>query len=240
MDSNLYRRNVLATLSVKPAKAGLRRIASNTVRTNVSHAIVGFCGEVSELLVGMADYLLGVKKLTQIEGINILEEMGDIGYYLVVGCKFAKVKVPGSGKKVKLVGMTLGKALMELNRLAADLQDLFHRNAYYGPKYLEDGKTVDVVATEALEAERLVKTQAILAEAVALYWPLCYELFAEPPATVFEANINKLTLRYGAGYFSMTAQEARDKDAEAKVLKETATLIAAQNAKKQTAVAGSA
>jgi hypothetical protein len=240
MESNLYKRNVLATVSVKPAQAGLRRLASNTVRVNVSHAMVGLAQTVSDLLVNMTGYILGSERWDKIDKEAAVKAMGDVGYYLAIGCKYAKVKLPGSGKKVKLVGMTRGKALMELNRVAAEVATVFHDSVYHGPVFLEGGKLIDKEATAAVEAERLAKVQGLLDTAVKMYWPLCYDMFQEPPAYVFGKHIESLAAQFGKETFVMNMEEAHAKDEVTKAEKLAAAAVKAAQDKKETAVAGSA
>lgn len=245
METALFRKNIMRTLSVKPAKAGLKRLAGHNSRLNISHSALGVSLESVELVTALDEYILGGKTWSPELADMALEEMGDFGYYLILGCKYLKVSVPGSGKKSKLVGMTRGKALLQLMKLANDAGDLFHRNAYYGPVFIKnpDGtpsRVLDKEATDAIEAERNEKLRHIYRQMIHLYWMLCYEMFGEAPAYVFNANIAKLEKRFGKGHFSMTMQEARDHDAEMKALKLATKTVMKKVKKEKVAVAGTA
>lgn len=132
MDNAKYRKNVMKTLSIKPAKAGLKLVTKKTPRMNVFHAVFGIATEVMELVGGLAPYVSGASKLTDQMKVNAFEECGDIGYYVAVAAKFLKVKVPGSGKKVKFKGMTRTEALLEMVKVSGHMLDLA-KKYMYGP-----------------------------------------------------------------------------------------------------------
>lgn len=194
MDTARYKRNVFRTLSIKGAKAGLRGVARSTLHTNVAHAIVGLNTEVGELFEGLQPYLLGFQLRDEMKQ-NAFEELGDFSYYMIVLAKALKLKVPGSGKKTKLVHMTKTEALLKINGLSVDLLDQFKKTFY--------GRELD-----------LEKIAPIAQEILNLYWPLVYDLLGVTPAVVFEGNIAKLEKRYPDGMFSDNAQEFRDAQKE--------------------------
>lgn len=132
MDNGTYKKNVLRTLSVAPARLGLRLMTRNTARMNVFHAVIGMASETMELQGGLKDYVTGASKLTDGMKLRAFEEAGYLTYYLTVISKFLKVKVPGSGKKVKLKSMTRTEALMGLVVIAGDMLDLA-KKYMYGP-----------------------------------------------------------------------------------------------------------
>jgi hypothetical protein len=214
MDARTYRFNVFRTLSQKGAKAGLRHIAGNTARTDISHAIVGLSTEVGELITGLEDYLLGTSQYKESHRENVMEELGDIGYYLIVGAKVLKLKVAGTGKKTALHNMTRAKAIFTLHRISTDLLDLFKKNFY--------GVNPDKTAQEAKDAERLELMKGLFTNALTLYWQLCFDMLGETPAVVFQGNIAKLSKRYPDGMFCKDAQEMRDKLAEMVAMKKAA------------------
>lgn len=244
MDNSVYRRNVFKTLSVRPAKIGLKYVSRNTNRTNVMHASFGLLTEASELVTGLAPYLLGVSRLTEPMKINAFEEMGDIGYYLSVLSKALKVKLPASSKKVRLKTMTRSAALLEVLRLSQLIGNL-SKKVFYGPVMVQverekkvitlaaDGSVdasvpattvmekVDVLApdeTLQLFAERDQQVVAYLQELIPLYWALCFDMFDVPPAFVFVGNIAKLSKRYGEGFFQLSEAEERDLEEEQEAL----------------------
>jgi len=132
MENALYRKNVLKTLSLKPAKLGLKYVLKNQRTVNILHTAVGLSTEVGELFAGLSDYISGASRFTDDMRVNAFEECGDIGYYVVALAKQLKAKIPGSGKKVKLKG-TRTAALLELLRLSTDILSL-NKKVFYGPK----------------------------------------------------------------------------------------------------------
>lgn len=230
MDLSTYKSNALKTLSVKPAKDGLRHMAKNTLRTHLAHGIVGFSAEVGEYMESLYPYILG-NQMTPAVAERAFDEMGDVGYYLVVLAKVAKVKVPGTGKKTKLVGMTRTEAILSLHQVSIALLGLHQKSLYKGVQPTPEEQAV-------VDAQRLEAIQKLVAYAITLYWPLCFDMFGVPPADVLQANIVKLSARYPDGYFSMTAHEARDKKKEAQAVKAAAKVAKEQDAAKAAEKAG--
>jgi len=232
MKTTTYRANVFKTLAVAPAKLGLKHVARNTHRTNLFHACLGIATEAGELLQGMTPYLLE-GKATQEAKDNAFQELGDLGYYLIVAAKMLKVHVPGSGKKIKLVG-TRGLALLTLNGIAVDilgqakkymygvaLKD-FQRaerkapnGAVLPPKVV---KVPDLEAQAVMDTEREATLATLVASALDLYFRLVYDMFGQPPEGVFAGNIAKLAHRYGDGFFDQDKALA-DKDTATEVEK---------------------
>lgn len=216
MDNATYRRSVFTTLSGKPAKAGLRRLASNTARTNLFHGVVGMNTEVGELFGALEPYL-GGHQITADMKTHALEEVGDYVYYVFVCAKVLKVKIPGAGKKVKLKGMTRTEALLGLLRHTTNLLDL-SKKAFYGPATYPvtvEGSDkvkmkIDVEGTEKQENERKEKMRVELAACIDLVWALSYDLFNEPPALIMAANRAKLAARYPQGFFDHLDAHKRD------------------------------
>jgi hypothetical protein len=230
LENNVYRANVLKTLSVKPAKLGLKYASRNTNRTNIMHAAIGLATEAGELVEGLTPYILGAERLSEKMKVNAFEEMGDLGYYMMVLAKTLKVKLPTSSKKVRLKGMTRSAAILEILRLSMVAANMA-KKVFYGPVMTEaergesttdseegaDTKKHEVIDTDktaALYAEREAKITEAMNEFVPLYWALCYDLFEVPPSYVFVANIAKLSKRYGEGIFQLSEAEERDTDEE--------------------------
>lgn len=243
MENSIYKANVFKTLSVKPAKAGLRYVSRNTNRTNIMHAALGLVTEAGELVEGLTPYILGAERLSEKMKINAFEEMGDLGYYMMVLAKTLKIKLPTSSKKVRLKGMTRSAAILEILRLSSAMANL-GKKVFYGPvmseaerektvtnlgedgkptgttKTMEKYEVVDDAKTVALYAERESKAVEYMNEFVPLYWALCYDMFEVPPSFVFVANIAKLSKRYGEGFFQLSEAEARDLEEEQAILAE--------------------
>ncbi len=218
MDISTYRRNVVKTMPVKPAKAALRYVTRNTQRTNMLHAAIGVATEMGELIQGVENYLL-IGKTTDLEKLQAKEELGDFAYYLTALAKAVKAKMPGSGKKLKLVG-TRGKALLDLQNLVlghGGILDIMKKSIAGGiatkgvpvaakTRKGKDGKPIIIPAheTQVLDVELqkaedvvlVVKMKEKVEAVIDLYYRLCYEMFNVPPAVVFQANIDKLVAKY--------------------------------------------
>jgi len=243
MENSIYKANVFKTLSVKPAKAGLRYVSRNTNRTNIMHAALGLVTEAGELVEGLTPYILGAERLSEKMKINAFEEMGDLGYYMMVMAKTLKIKLPTSSKKVRLKGMTRSAAILEILRLSSAMANM-SKKVFYGPvmketerektvatlntdgsvastsKVMEKVEAMDDAKTAALYAERDGKVVEAMNEFVPLYWALCYDMFEVPPSFVFVANIAKLSKRYGEGFFQLSEAESRDLEEEQAILAE--------------------
>jgi len=241
VENNVYRANIFKTLSVKPAKAGLRYVSRNTNRTTVMHAAIGLVTEAGELIQGLTPYILGAERLSEKMRINAFEEMGDLGYYMAVLAKTLKIKMPTSSKKVRLKGMTRSAAILEILRLSSAIANM-SKKVFYGPFMTtvdrektvttihEDGtagtSTVVIEHVEAIDndktvemyAERDAKMVEFMNELVPLYWALCFDMFEVPPSFVFVGNIAKLSKRYGEGFFQLSEAESRDLEEEQAIL----------------------
>lgn len=243
MELSLYRKNVFKTLSVKPAKLGLRFVAGNTKRINVMHCAIGLHTEISEFVVGMSPVITGASRLTDDLRLHLFGELGDALYYTTVLAKELKVKLPSSTKKVKLKDMTRAAAAMKLLGIACEIGGLA-KKSFYGPKMKAGGvpKTspegvggaegtttdtsekptscvvVDKKATVVLFAERHAKIAPLLEAAIPLMWALSLDLFGVAPNEVMAANISKLSKRYGEGFFTLESSENRDLKSEAEAL----------------------
>lgn len=227
MESNLYRKNVMKTLSVKPAKLGLALVSRNTELTNVFHAVVGLKTEVDELMKALRPYILG-EQLSKLGKENIQEELGDAGYYLSVLAKVLKAKSISGKKKVKLQG-TMTARLLDFNDLSGDMLDLV-KKSFYGPKMVLREKEIRNPATgeKSLKtlpvldkgAEKLVwderksKIKSLLELSMLLHAELCLALLGTTTAPVNAGNIAKLVKRYPEGFFEMESQVVRDTDSE--------------------------
>ena len=237
MENSVYKSNVFKALSIKPAKLGLKYVSRNTSRTNVMHACLGMVTEAGELIQGLTPYILGASKLTDPMKVNAFEEMGDIGYYMMVLAKTLKIKLPTSSKKVRLKGMTRSAALLELLSLCVSMSNM-SKKVFYGPvmttatrektitnlnpdgtvagleKVNETYEVINAESTQALYAERDALVVGYMNELVPLYWALCFDMFEVPPSHVFVGNIAKLSKRYGEGFFQLSEAETRDVEEE--------------------------
>lgn len=243
MDASLYRKNVMTTLSVKPAKLGLMTTGRNTERTNVQHAIDGFVSEALEFVGAMRPFMVGIQ-LNKIDlwgpdGPGI--ELGDGGYYLAVLCKVLKLKAFSAKKKVKLES-TITAAVLDYLDCACKLADLA-KKTYYGPKMTQvekevknpktgevSKKMVSVVDKEAEKAAweaRRELIKAVIPRACELHAMLCFAVLGTTTGMVNLSNIKKLQLRFPDAVFDMTGPEKKDPEAEAEAAAEVAEAAAA-------------
>lgn len=239
MENALYRKNVFKTLSIKPAKDGVKYAARNTARINLLHAGTGFATEVMEFTVGLSSYILD-GRLTKEAKDNAFEELGDIGYYLMVLAKTLKIKPPTSKRKLKLIG-TPSRAILDLLSKAEEVLSL-QKKVYYGVKLKEvkavDGKTlirVDAEAQKAVDAKRAEDMKKPVAEAYELYFKIVYSLFGVTPSAIYAGNIAKLAHRYPDGFFTtVSANAVKDTPKEVAVAKEAAAKSTKKVAKPKT------
>jgi hypothetical protein len=234
MGTGLYRKNVMKTLSVKPAKLGLAVTSRNTERTNVQHAIWGLTTEALEFQKSMRPFLEGqqLSKIDKFGADGPSIELGDIAYYLQVLGKVLKVKAVSDKKKIKLKqGSTLTQRIFDFMDLVEQIADL-GKKTFYGPKMIEVEKQVRNPATKEISTKmvgvldkvaegeawvsRRDKIIALLTPLQELHAELCLAILGTTTGVVMLSNIKKLELRYGEGVFDYAAAEAKDPEAEAK------------------------
>lgn len=192
MNISQYRKNVYKTLSIKPARTGLKDVARKTTTINLGHSLVGLKTEVGELLQCLSPYIQG-SQLSEEMKSHAREELGDILYYLTVATKESKIKLPSTTKKIKLHG-TILQSLLNVDSITTELLSVY-KKIYYG---------------RDLHVERIQHTLELLVPEV---WALCFALTKLPVEIIMQANIAKLSLRYPLGEFTQTHAEIRlDKD----------------------------
>jgi hypothetical protein len=82
MDSGLYRKNVMKTLSQKPAKLGLKLAGSNTEKTNILHCVLGFATEAFEFQKSMRRFLEGEQLGNKDASIEtVTKDIQEMGYH---------------------------------------------------------------------------------------------------------------------------------------------------------------
>lgn len=242
MDSGLYRKNVMRTLSVKPAKLGLSLVSRNTELATICHCVDGIFTETGEFFLAMRPYLLG-EQLAKIDkfgpdGPQI--ELGDLGFYLQALARTLKVKAFSSKKKVKLGG-TLTARILDLMEFASTLADI-KKKLYYGPKMIGVEKevrnpatnetamkmvlVVDKTAEVLVWEARKASMAALLPKLMELHSELCLAILGTPTGPVNLANIKKLVLRFPEGTFDMEATVKKDPVAEAQVAQEPKAVAA--------------
>lgn len=191
MKNPLYRKNLMATLSVKPAKAGLRQMLRKQKTLHVGHAFIGLGAETGEVIETLTPFICGASQLNSELKQKARPEFGDVFYYTYLAAKFLKVKVPSSTKKVRLKGMTITEALLKLSADGSDFVGMYHK-MYYGL---------------AIDEE---KAKAKLEAFISLLWGIVYTLYNEPPAAILEENIAKLAQKYPGQVFSTEAALAQE------------------------------
>lgn len=195
MDVATYRRNVFKTLAIKEAKQGVRGLARKNQTINIAHGIVGFRTEVGELMESLSGYVAG-RQLSDDMKIKSQKEFGDMLYYLTVLAKMLKVKLPGSGKKIKLHGITRTEALLQVDTISNELLDIFKKSFY--------GREMDLVlATKLME------------DVIPIVWSLHYDLLQIPPAETMAKNIAHLAEKYPNQVFDSAKEKEFDERHEA-------------------------
>lgn len=245
-----YRRRVMMTLSQKPAKEALRRVAPNTKQVNVIHAVIGINTEVGETIKGLLPYLTGASQLKSEFKPNAMEELGDTLYYVFALAKMLRVKTPSLSKKTKLKGHTLTEAILLMSVHATDMLDQVKKTFYgvevktvhvpEGPQKVrvaKEGGGFDIVeqvvaahdeeqydkeATLVAHESRNVKIATSLEAFIELFWPVVYALFDQTPEAIALGNSAKLAKRYPDGHFDKDAQEDRDTEGELDAMHEAA------------------
>ena len=226
MQLPLFRRNVVKAAPIKQAKAGYRYTARNTVRSNVLTGAVKLAEHVGQTVNVSEKYLLEGRMSDQ-DKHAIRVQLGHVGYWLVFLAKNLKVKLPGAGKKIKLVG-TQGKAILDLSNLSTSiLAQAAH--ALKGPVTKEEkvkrkvkGVEVDgvkhvIVPAKQAEAEQKINSQ-IVTELTAFadtYYRLVYALFALPPAALFAETIHHLSMAHPKGFFTFVVEPKPKTDKKA-------------------------
>lgn len=218
MDNATFARNALKTFSNKPAQYGLRRVAGNLKRTHIMHAAFGLLSEMAETFEVMAPWMIGAQQLSPAMITKGMDEMGDVGYFMALLSRRLKVRLPGSGKKLRLKGMTPAQAFHKMMTLANVIASQQKKN-FYGPVLIQgEGfrQKLDAPATEEQERQRYEKMSVALLEFASLYWQVSNEVFGVAPAVLFEKNIAKLAVRYPDQTFSAAKVESKNPEAEAK------------------------
>lgn len=239
MDTNQFKGNVIKTLSQKPARAGLRHLAGNQVRTNIAHCITGFADEVSELFGAMRGYILGEQFSDQMRK-DATEEFGDIAYFLVTLAKQLKVKVPSAGKKLKLEGTRLA-AMLDLQADAQYMLDL-QKKYYYGVQTKDEPYEAGVRKLKGVDTPYPAGTRKVLdkdaqrdydeafqkkiaerlPQALDKFQRLVFDTLQQPLGFIFDTEMAKLQVRYPNGEFDMRSQEERKADREKAALEKKA------------------
>jgi hypothetical protein len=169
------------------------------------HGAVGLSTEVGELVEACSQFLL-TGRFNQEDRGPIFEEMGDIGYYLIVLAKTLKVKVPASSKKIMLKG-TVSAAILALNGYSTLILSA-SKKSFYGIATAKDKygvARVDAPVQDKTDLAQQEKMRMWVEEAILLFWALCPALTTHKPDVVFGGNIAKLSARYGAGKFDHSA-----------------------------------
>lgn len=182
MNSAQYKAMVAKTVNGKTPKAGLRALASKPALAITTHAILGFDVEVGNLMGTLNQYILGFQMKPEWKHAAT-EDLGRCLYYAVMLARTLKTPVPGSGKRVRLHGMTLGACLMELHTTANHMVSAL-RNVI--------GGTADLSGPELVN---------LTSHAFELLWPLCTELSGSTPASVMVENAQQLVDMHPDGFF---------------------------------------
>lgn len=200
MTPNEHRRKALKTLSLKPARIGLRTVVRKQLTTDILHLVIGLSTEMSELMMCYQPYFAGYQ-LNTIDKTNAVEEFGDLLYYANTLSHRLKVTMPRYGinaEKNPWHGKVWTDILISLNTEVGNLLDQCKKVFYGKEMNLDEMRVIHTNIMTLLDAACAIT--------------------GEKPAVIMAANIAKLAKRYPEGFFDTNAQAARDKEAEATVV----------------------
>jgi hypothetical protein len=216
-----FRKNVLKTVNIKQSKLALKFTAKKNHKTAISAAVVSVSRDVGEVMAKLRNYLLGLQ-MTQEAKQELKPAMGDLGADLVVLCRFLKVKTPTTTKKSKLVG-TRTAALLQLGSLSTDMLATVGDALFAAPKMKtvkklvnipnggkdvhkeeRDVQVIDVDLEGKAEQEREERLRKLTAQMVDLYWKLCFDVYAQPPAALLLQKLERLVSEYPKTEFILT------------------------------------
>jgi hypothetical protein len=225
-----FRKNVLKTVNIKQSKLALKFTAKKNHKTAIAAAVVRVSRDVGVVLEKQRNYLLGLQ-MTQESKQELRPVMGDLGADLVVLCRFLKVKTPTTTKKSKLVG-TRGAALLQLDSLSTDMLATIGDALFAAPKMKtvkklvnipnggkdvhkeeRDVQVIDVEAEGKAEQEREERLRKLTSQVVDLFWKMCFDIYAQPPAVLLQQKLERLVSEYPTTQFVLT--ETPKKTAEA-------------------------
>lgn len=213
MDVSNYRKAALATFDPKIVKAGLRGVASNKQGVILAAAILGLKNETGQLMQAVSKFVLGEQIKPELRDAAA-NELGDILRYAVIGAKAIKVKVPGSGKKIK-PKQTMTESILRLDALTtnllAHLDHAFDGSGLGAPSVTVQLSADELAAAQAKaaakgkESKRTTKkvdhetrTTALAdistewAELIQTVYSLCWTLCQKTPGEVMDASVAKL------------------------------------------------
>ena len=194
-----HRRKALKTLSLKPARVGLRTVVRKQVTTDIMHLVVGLSTEMTELLDCYKLVLEGRQNaLALVDKTNAVEEFGDLFYYANALSHRLKVPMHRYGYKPKespYHGDTPVAVLMALNNHVGTMLDLCKKVFY--------GKELNIDSLKATLTQVMIALDA------------ASQLTGEKAKVIMDANIAKLAKRYPEGFFDSKAEANRNKEVEA-------------------------
>lgn len=198
MDNSSYKKIILPLVSVKNAKEGIRLNLRKKPSLNLGHAVLGMGTEFGEIRKALSGFLLG-HQLTDEMRSELQEELGDFVFYLTLGAREAKVKMPSATKKL-VPKHTLTELIMMVDGLVTDNLSQYKRQYYGLPSN-----------TEAISKN----IEAMIPLVIQMSWGFLHK----PLADVQQGNAEKLMLRYPNGSFdvnSIHAKEAKQADSGTK------------------------
>lgn len=183
MQANAFKRNAYRTVSVKRTKTAFRTLlARKTPVAFSAQAIINLKADTSRLLMATQPYLLGLQLNDEIRSAS-RGVIGDIYQHTVILARASKARLPGSGKKLTLKGITLTQALLELDAKATSLLEQLTT--------VFEGEEVDLV-------ELKPKIEGFILH----LYSVTYSLLKVTPSVVMEEQQSKLDEQYGEGFFA--------------------------------------
>lgn len=210
MQVGLYRKNVMKSLKIKPAKAGFRLISKNNSRTGLAVAVMGLNARTGDLLAILSPYICGLQ-LTPALKDKSFEAFGEVGYYLTALCRLLKVKMPTATKRSRLMG-TRTAALLQFLKLTSDALEV-QNELFDGPrtkivtkevvlpklggkKEMRQVQVIDPEAEKEAQSVRVSELRGLTEAMIDLFWRLCLDIYGTTPASVFDQNVIQMHERF--------------------------------------------
>jgi hypothetical protein len=191
MQANAFKRAAALVAPVKDVKSHLRVLPRKTLTATYVHAAISLAVAAGTLMTTLSPYVAGTQLNEELKA-EAYRDLGPVFEHSFVLAKALKVKLPGSGKKVKLVGETTTESLLHIHRLSNDLLSLV--------RVLTDGGGL----TEKLDMDEstVAQAQAKLTELLNEVYAFTYALLKIAPAEVLADHFSYLSSIWGPEFFA--------------------------------------
>jgi hypothetical protein len=213
ISSNTFKKNVLKVVNFKASKKAAKQALMKSRHASIATVSLSVSNDVNDILEVSQSYLLGMQMRTEMKD-KLKDGFGELGSSLVVLSRLLKERLPSSTKKAKLVG-TRGAGILSMAVLAGSINKCASRMLFDPPpvKTVEKEVTIpsvdgaahkEVRPVEVIDAEKFAERQEYYVEQIKkeleplldLYWRLCYNIFEQPPAYIFQHYMKGLQEAY--------------------------------------------